>query len=75
MRQQQVFPVPYNFVLFGLQILEKMGVKSRVYSDSLISLLNQDMQVDFSALHMLEGYGCFFRKFLSRNEPRQGSER
>ena len=62
------FPVPYNLALFGLQTLEKMGVKSRLRSDSLISLLNQNTQVDFSGLHMLERQGCFFREFLGKDE-------
>jgi nucleoside-diphosphate-sugar epimerase len=57
------FPVPYNFVLFGLQALERMGVKSRLRSDSLVSLLNQNPQMDFSGLNLLEGQGCFFASF------------
>ena len=58
------FPVPYNFALFGLQTLERMGVKSRLRSDSLVGFLNQNTQVDFSGLDMLERQGCFFREFL-----------
>lgn len=64
-KQIHFFPVPYNFALFGLQTLERMGVKSRLRSDSLISLLNQDTQVDFSGLNILERQGCFFRNYLS----------
>jgi len=63
-KQIHFFPVPYNFVLFGLRTLERMGVKSRLRSDSLISLLNQNTQMDFGALNMLERQGCFFREFL-----------
>ena len=72
-KQIQFFPVPYNFILFGLQTLEMMGVKSRLRSDSLISLLNQNTQIDFRGLDMLERQGCFFREFLSQNGPRQGN--
>lgn len=66
-KQIYFFPVPYNFALFGLQTLERMGVKSRLRSDSLISILNQNTQVDFSGLDILEGQGCFFREFLGYN--------
>jgi nucleoside-diphosphate-sugar epimerase len=62
-KQFHFFPVPYNLVLFGLQTLERMGVKSRLRSDSLISLLNQNPQVDFSGLNMLERQECFFREW------------
>ncbi len=62
------FPVPYNFVLFGLKTLERIGVKSRLRSDSLISLLNQNSHMDFRELHMLERRGCFFREFLCQDE-------
>jgi len=68
-KQIHFFPVPYNFVLFGLQALERMGVKSRLRGDSLISLLNQNTQVDFSGLNMLEKQGCFFRPFLGQIGP------
>jgi nucleoside-diphosphate-sugar epimerase len=71
-KQLHFFPVPYNLVLFGLQTLERLGVKSRLRSDSLISLLNQNPQVDFSGLHMLERQGCFFRGFLSMDEINKG---
>ncbi|HEX3642140.1 MAG TPA: hypothetical protein VHV10_12690, partial [Ktedonobacteraceae bacterium] len=67
------FPVPSTVVLFGLQTLERMGVKSCLRSDSLISLLNQNTQVDFSGLHMLEKQGCFFRETLGFNESRRRS--
>ncbi len=65
-KQIHFFPVPYNLVLFGLQALERIGVKSRLRSDSLISLLNQNTQVDFSGLDMLERQGCFFREILGQ---------
>jgi hypothetical protein len=54
----------------GMQIIElrRIGVKSRLRSDSLISLLNQITQVTFSGLDMLERQGCFFREFLGQNE-------
>jgi len=72
-KQLHFFPVPSTVVLFGLQTLERMGVKSRLRSDSLISLLNQNPQVDFSGLHMLESQGCFFRETLGFNESRKRS--
>jgi nucleoside-diphosphate-sugar epimerase len=68
-RQIHFFPVPYSLALFGLQTLERAGVKSRLRSDSLISLLNQNTQVDFSGLSMLEMQGCFFRQILVEDEP------
>ncbi len=67
-KQIHFFPVPYNFALFGLHTLERIGVKSRLRSDSLISLLNQNTQLDFSGLDMLKSQGCLFREFLGQNE-------
>jgi len=67
-KQIHFVPVPYHLVLFGLQTLERMGVKSRLRSDGLISLLNLNPQVDFSGLELLERQGCFFRAFLGQNE-------
>lgn len=67
-KQIHFFPVPYNLVLSGLQTLEWVGVKPRLRSDSLISLLNQNTQVDFSGLSMLEKQGCFFRQNLVEDE-------
>lgn len=63
-KQIHFFPVPYNLVLFGLQTLERMGIKSLLRSDALISILNQNPQVDFSGLELLERQGCCFRPFL-----------
>ena len=67
-KQIHFVPVPYHLVLFGLQTLERMGVKSRLRSDGLISLLNLNPQVDFSGGELLERQGCFFRPFLGQNE-------
>lgn len=67
-KQIHFFPIPYNLVLSGLQTLERMGVKSRLRSDSMIGLLNQNPQVDFSGLNMLERQGCYFRGFLGQDE-------
>jgi len=69
-KQIHFVPVPYYLVLFGLQTLERMGVKSRLRSDGLISLLNLNPQVDFSGLELLERQGCFFRAFLGQNVGR-----
>jgi nucleoside-diphosphate-sugar epimerase len=66
-KQIHFFPVPYNLARSGLQTLERVGVKSRLRSDSLISLLNQNAQVDFSGLSVLERQGCFFRGFLNQS--------
>lgn len=67
-KQIYFFPVPYHLVLFGLKTLERMGVKSLLRSDALISLLNQNTQVDFSGGELLERQGCSFRPFLGQSE-------
>lgn len=42
-------PVPYGLVLGGLRSAERLGVKSRLRSDSLVSLVNQNPALDFSS--------------------------
>lgn len=44
-------PVPYGLVLAGLRSAERLGLKTRLRSDSLVSLVNQSGSLDFSALH------------------------
>ncbi len=46
------FPIPYLPVLGALRAIEAVGVRTRLRSDSLISLVNQDPKVDFSGLDM-----------------------
>ena len=41
-------PIPSWIVLFLLKIVEKVGIKTRLKSDSLISLLNADPRPDFT---------------------------
>lgn len=53
-------PVPYPVTLLGLRSLEALGLKTRLRSDSLISLINQPKHVDFSSLMQT---GVHFRDF------------
>jgi nucleoside-diphosphate-sugar epimerase len=42
-------PVPYGLVLVGLRAAEGLGLKTRLRSDSLVSLVNQNPSLDFTA--------------------------
>ena len=59
-RRPVLVPVPWQCEWLGLRMLELMGLKLRVRSDSLISLINQDRSPDFS---VGERMGVTFRKF------------
>jgi nucleoside-diphosphate-sugar epimerase len=60
-RRRVVFiPVPAAPTLAALRLLERAGVSSRLRSDSLISLMNQNPMVDFAPLARL---GLSFRSF------------
>lgn len=52
--------VPFVLPLAGLRFLELLGIKLRLRSDSLVGLLNQNPNVDFSQLNLL---GVTFRDF------------
>ncbi len=54
-------PIPSWAVLFGLKTLEKIGLKARVKSDSLIGLLNADPKPDFTETRKTK---VRFREFL-----------
>lgn len=54
-------PIPYTPVLAGLKLAEAIGMRSRLRSDSLISLMNQDAHVDFSSL---DATGLRFRGLM-----------
>ena len=49
-RRVMFLPVPYGLVLGGLRTVERLGLKTRLRSDSLVSLVNQSATLDFSAL-------------------------
>src|SRR5262245_22583517 len=53
-------PIPWPLVFAGLRTLEAVGVRTRLRSDSLISLLNQDPKPDFGPLREV---GVEFREF------------
>jgi hypothetical protein len=53
-------PVPWPLIFGGLRTLEAVGVRTRLRSDSLISLLNQDPKPDFGPLREV---GVEFREF------------
>ncbi len=53
-------PVPYWLVLLGLKTIERIGIKMRLKSDSLVSLINQNEQPDFSATREIK---AVFRPF------------
>jgi nucleoside-diphosphate-sugar epimerase len=60
-RQRRIFvPVPYWSALAVLRCAESLGVKTRLRSDSLTSLVNQNPHVDFSEL---DATGIAFRDF------------
>ena len=42
-------PIPYTLVLGGLKFLEAIGLKLRIRSDSLISMLNANDHPDFDS--------------------------
>lgn len=46
-------PIPAAIVYYGLKLLEKSGIKSRLRSDSLLGLLNRNPSVDFNATRKL----------------------
>lgn len=47
-RRVVFMPVPYGLVLGGLRAAERLGLKTRLRSDSLVSLVNQSATLDFS---------------------------
>lgn len=51
-------PVPYSLVLGALRAAEAVGIRTRLRSDSLVSLMNQDPAIDFSGL---DATGAVFR--------------
>ena len=53
-------PIPSNLLYVALKSLEKLGIKSRLRSDSLIGLLHRNPQVDFSETQKT---GTEFREF------------
>lgn len=53
-------PVPYVLVLAMLRLAELCGLRIRLRSDSLVSLVNQNPQVDFSEL---DATGVMFRAY------------
>ena len=61
-RRPAVLPVPPGLMLLGLRGIEALGVRLRVRSDSLVSLLNQDTSPDFAPTR---NTGVAFRAFGS----------
>ncbi len=59
-RNARFVPVFSSPILWSLKAVESLGLKSRIRSDSLISLLNQNPRVDFAEL---ERMGAAFRPF------------
>jgi nucleoside-diphosphate-sugar epimerase len=59
-RRVAFVPVPYPPILLALRVAEAIGVRTRLRSDSLVSLVNQDPHVDFSGL---EATDMTFRGF------------
>jgi nucleoside-diphosphate-sugar epimerase len=55
-----VFPIPSLALWAGLRTVEMLGVRMRLRSDSLTSLVNQDAHPDFSATRLT---GVPFRVF------------
>lgn len=60
-RKRAVFvPAPYHPIYWGMRAAEAMGVRSRLRSDSLLSLMSQNPHVDFAPLDAL---GMVFRGY------------
>lgn len=55
-------PVPYGLALAGLRSAERLGLKTRLRSDSLVSLVNQSPSLDFSAT---QACGVTFRDMVT----------
>ncbi len=53
-------PFPVALIYFGIKILETLGIKTRMRSDGLISLLNQNQNPDFTSTQKT---GLNFRPF------------
>ncbi len=56
-------PFPAAPIYFGIKTLETFGVKTRMRSDGLVSLLNQNQSLDFGATQKT---GVHFRPFNSQ---------
>ena len=59
-RKPRFISIPSNLASVGLLVLESVGLRPRFRRDSLISLLNQNLDPDFSILKAL---GLSFRPF------------
>ena len=61
-RRRLFVPVPPRMILHGLQCAEALGIRSRLGSDSLMSLLHPSKNVDFTPI---AGSKANYRPFRS----------